>query len=86
MTLVITSGYASNGGFLDPAPLAAFAGALAAAFLAYAIGAIGGRLRTPATLLLAGVAVMSFLTALQTYVQQRHAETMRVVGDLLAAR
>src|SRR5207244_5957628 len=43
VTLVITSGYASNGGFLDPAPLAAFAGALAAEFLAYAIGAVGGR-------------------------------------------
>jgi cobalamin transport system permease protein len=86
VTLVITSGYASNGGFLDPAPLAAFAGALAAAFLAYAIGAIGGRLRTPATLLLAGVAVMSFLTALQTYVQQRHADTIRTVYDWILGR
>jgi iron complex transport system permease protein len=86
VTLVITSGYVSNGGLLDPVPLAAFAGALAAAFLAYAIGAIGGRLRTPATLLLAGVAVMSFLTALQTYVQQRHADTIRTVYDWILGR
>ena len=86
VTLVITSGNVPNGGLLDPAPLAAFAGALAAAFLAYAIGAIGGRLRTPATLLLAGVAVMSFLTALQTYVQQRHADTIRTVYDWILGR
>jgi iron complex transport system permease protein len=86
VTLVIVSGHPPSGGLLDPVPLAAFAGALGAAFLAYAIGAAGGRVRTPATLLLAGVAVMSFLTAMQTYVQQQHSETIRDVYTWILGR
>ncbi|MEE9284369.1 MAG: iron chelate uptake ABC transporter family permease subunit [Dehalococcoidia bacterium] len=43
-------------------PLFAFAGALGAAFLVYAIASFGGRVSMP-TLLLAGVAVSSFLGA-----------------------
>ena len=56
-------------------PVAAFAGALVAVALAYAVGAAGDRLRSSASLLLAGVAVASFLTALQTYVLQRNSTT-----------
>src|SRR5262245_13236111 len=56
-------------------PLAAFAGALVAVALTYALGAAGGRYRTPATLLLAGVAVSAFLTAGQSYVQQKYVAT-----------
>jgi len=40
---------------------------------------LGGVYRTPATLILAGVAVASFLTAIQTVVQQRNADTLREV-------
>jgi iron complex transport system permease protein len=60
-------------------PLLAFAGGLVAVGLTYAFGATGGRFRTPVTLLLAGVAVVSFLTALQTYLLQQHVETIREV-------
>src|SRR5690606_24244995 len=63
------------GGALVPA--FAFAGALLGVFLACSLGAAGGRVRTPRTLLLAGVAVVAFLTAIQTYVLQRNVETIR---------
>ena len=57
-------------------PAAAFVGALLAVGMAYVLG---GVYRTPATLILAGVAVASFLTAIQTVVQQRNADTLREV-------
>jgi iron complex transport system permease protein len=67
-------------------PLAAFAGALAAVVLTYALGVSGGGYRSPATLILAGVAVASFLTAGQTYLQQRNADTIREVYSWLLGR
>ena len=59
-------------------PAAAFAGALAGVGLAYALGAAarGGQGGT-ATLLLAGVAVTSFLTAVQAFIQQSRIEDMK---------
>jgi iron complex transport system permease protein len=86
VTIVIVSGHQPTGGLLNPMPLAAFGGAMGATFLAYAVGSAGGRTRTPATLLLAGVAVMSFLTAVQTYVQQQHSETIRDVYTWILGR
>jgi iron complex transport system permease protein len=64
---------------VDPVPFAAFAGGLVAVALTYLVGRTGTRTRTTVTLILAGVAVASFLTALQTYVQQRHSETLQEV-------
>jgi len=60
-------------------PLAAFAGAGAAVVAAYAIGRAAGRERDSVTLVLAGVTVASFLTALQMFVQQRNTETLQEV-------
>nr|MDT0661313.1 iron ABC transporter permease [Micromonospora sp. DSM 115978] len=60
-------------------PLAAFVGALAAVLLTYLLGAAGGRDRSPATLILAGVAVSAFFTAGQTYLLQRNADSIREV-------
>ncbi|MFB9234990.1 FecCD family ABC transporter permease [Plantactinospora siamensis] len=67
-------------------PVAAFAGAVGAVLLTYLVGASGGRSRSPATLLLAGVAVSAFLTAGQTYLLQRNAETIRDVYAWLGGR
>jgi iron complex transport system permease protein len=67
-------------------PVAAFAGALIAVALTYALGASGDRYRTPATLILAGVAVSSFLTAGQAFVQQRYVETIREVYSWIMGR
>ena len=67
-------------------PIAAFIGALAAVALAYAIGRAGGAGRTATALVLAGIAIASFLTAVQTYVQQRRSETLREVYGWILGR
>jgi iron complex transport system permease protein len=71
-------------------PAFAFAGALLGVFLAYGLGYAGARVRSPTTLLLAGVAVVAFLTAIQTYILQRNLETIRevytfILGSLATA-
>jgi iron complex transport system permease protein len=70
---------------VDLLPLAAFAGAVAGVAAAYALGRSGGA-RTTTTLILAGVAVAAFLTAVQTYVQQQKAETLREVYGWILGR
>src|SRR3546814_10602291 len=67
-------------------PIAAFVGALGAVALAYALGAAGGGRASTASLILAGVAVASFLTAVQTYVQQRNQDTIREVYTWILGR
>jgi iron complex transport system permease protein len=64
---------------INPLPMAAFAGALIGVAATYLLGRSGGRARGTATLILAGVAVASFMTAAQTFVQQRNADTIRQV-------
>ncbi len=64
-------------------PIAAFAGAIVSVGLAYGLGrSVGGALGT-GTLMLAGVTVAAFLTAVQTFVQQEHSETLREVYSWL---
>ena len=66
-------------------PVAAFVGALAAAALTYAVGrSMGGR--SAVSLILAGVAVAAFFTALQTFILQRHADTIRQVYSWILGR
>lgn len=65
-------------GPLGPLPLAAFAGALSGVGLSWALGRSTGGAGT-AGLLLAGVAVTTFLTAIQTFVQQLNTETLKQV-------
>ncbi|GAA2387750.1 ABC transporter permease [Catellatospora methionotrophica] len=67
-------------------PLAAFAGAATAVVATYLLGVAGGRDRTSATLILAGVAVSSFLAAIQTYLLQRNVDTIREVYSWLLGR
>ena len=64
---------------VDPVPLAAFIGAMGSVAATYALGRSGISSRTASTLILAGVAIASFLTALQTYVQQRESATLQRV-------
>lgn len=76
----------TNGGNPAWATPAAFVGALAAVGLATAIGsAIDGN-RSTATLLLAGVAVASFLTAIQTFILQRRVDTVQQVYSWILGR
>ncbi|SDT72743.1 FecCD family ABC transporter permease [Actinoplanes derwentensis] len=67
-------------------PMAAFAGAVGAVALTWLLGAAGGRDRSPATLILAGVAVSAFLSAVQTFLLQRHVESLREVYSWLLGR
>ena len=62
-------------------PVAAFVGSLAGVMIAYLSGAVGGS--GTATLLLAGVAVGLFLTAVQTYVMQRSAQDLQQIYSWL---
>ena len=62
-------------------PVAAFAGSLVGVTIAYLSGAVGGS--GTATLLLAGVAVGLFLTAVQTYVMQRSAQDLQQIYSWL---
>ncbi len=60
-------------------PLAAFAGAVGAVTLTYLIGATVGRQGATASIVLAGVAVAALLTAIQTFLQQQHAQDLQAV-------
>ena len=87
VTIVIV-GTAEGSATPGAAPIAAFLGALVAVALAYALGAAGGggRAASTSSLILAGVAVASFLTAVQTYVQQRNQDTIRQVYSWILGR
>ena len=76
-TLVIAYGQDVGVG-RDLRPAAAFLGAVLGVAAAYVLGSsVGGR--STATLILAGVTVAAFLTALQTYVQQQRTDTVQEV-------
>jgi iron complex transport system permease protein len=76
-TLAIAAGGQGSSGPM--VPIAAFAGSLVGVGLAYALGRSAGSGSDAGTLILAGVAVASFLTAIQTFVQQLDQETFRGV-------
>ena len=84
-TLVVV--YAPTGGITsDLVPLAAFVGAGLAVIAAYVLGRSAGAAAGPAALVLAGVTITSFLTALQTFVQQQHVDTVQEVYSWLLGR
>ncbi|MBX6355788.1 MAG: iron ABC transporter permease [Micromonosporaceae bacterium] len=88
-TAAIAAGGGAAAGSVTPSlpvPLAAFTGALAAVALTYLLGAAGGRDRSPATLLLAGVAVSAFFAACQTFLLQRYADSLQLVYSWLLGR
>jgi iron complex transport system permease protein len=64
---------------IDPRPAAAFVGGLAGVGATYLLGRSATRSRSTVSLILAGVAVASFLTAAQTYAQQRNTDSAQEV-------
>jgi iron complex transport system permease protein len=86
--LVITSGIAISIGPFTPVPLASLAGAFAAAAVVYALATRPGRPMSTSVLLLAGVTLNSFFSALILFVQYMadFTDTYRTVrwlmGDL----
>jgi iron complex transport system permease protein len=84
-TLVVA--YAPGGSLTgDLLPLAAFVGAALAVVAAYVLGRSAGAAAGPAALVLAGVTIVSFLTAIQTFVQQQHVDTVQEVYSWLLGR
>jgi iron complex transport system permease protein len=81
-----TLGIVSVGSASPVVPAAAFAGAVVAVGLTYALGGVAGGGRAGTTLILAGVAVAAFFTAVQTFVQQNHADTVREVYSWILGR
>jgi iron complex transport system permease protein len=71
---------------IDPAPTVAFAGALVTVAITYLVGAAFGGLRSSVTLVLAGVAMVSLMTAIQTFILQRHSEVVREVYTWILGR
>ncbi len=79
--------YLPNGvDFQKVLPPAAFLGGAVAVAAAYAIGRSAGRGSGGATLVLAGVTVASFFTAVQTFVQQQHSDTLQQVYAWILGR
>ncbi|TLW92179.1 iron ABC transporter permease [Saccharomonospora piscinae] len=76
-TLVMVLAPAVTSWLVGPVPLAAFAGALGGVGLSWLLGRSAGH--GTGTLLLAGVAVTAFLTAIQTFVQQWNTDTIKQV-------
>lgn len=77
-TIVVVLAPSVTGWIVGPLPLAAFVGALGGVGLSWMLGRTAGGNGT-ATLLLAGVAVTAFLTAIQTFVQQLNTDTIKQV-------
>jgi iron complex transport system permease protein len=83
----LVAAYAPASAFTgDLLPVAAFAGAAIAVIAAYTLGRSAGAAAGPAALVLAGVTIASFFTALQTFVQQQNVETVQEVYSWLLGR
>ncbi len=78
-TFAVVTGAGDNSGVFDAVPLAAFAGALLAVLVTTLLGSAGRGLSSPATLLLAGVAVAAFFTAAQVFVQQQNIDSLKQI-------
>ncbi len=86
-TLALTFGRGITAGWsIDPVPTAAFVFALLTVTVTYAVGASFGGSRSGVTLVLAGVAVVSFVTAVQTFILQRNSELVREVFQWILGR
>jgi len=86
-TLVIaTWGGLGDDWIIDPVPVVAFVFALGTVAVTYVVGASFGGLRTTSTLVLAGVAMVSLMTAIQTFVLQRNSDVVREVYNWILGR
>lgn len=78
-TIVVVEGPAVRHLPIDPLPLAAFAGAVLAVAATFALGRAKIAERAPVSLVLAGVAVAAFFTAVQTFVQQQNSQDLQAI-------
>jgi len=86
-TIVITVNRSgSSGWIIDPLPLAAFLGGLLAVLATYLVGSSVKNDRSSISLVLAGVAVTSLATAVQTFLLQRNSDVVRQVYSWILGR
>ena len=85
-TVAIVTGSGDGIGAFDLVPVLAFLGAMGAVIMTYFLGYSSGARRSPSALLLAGVAVAAFLTAIQTFIQQQNVESIRQVYSWILGR
>lgn len=71
---------------IDPVPASSFVIAVLTVGVTYAVGASFGGTRDGVTLVLAGVAVVSFVTAVQTFILQRNLDQVREVFQWILGR
>jgi iron complex transport system permease protein len=84
-TLVFAYGRTATSGWpVDPLPLAAFVGALAAVLITYVVGASFGG--SGLSLVLAGVAVAALGTAIQQYLLLRNSDVIKEVYSWISGR
>lgn len=82
-TLAIVAGGAMGSAMVPPA---AFVGGMVAVMATYALGRSVGGGRSEVVIILAGVAVAAFASAIQTFFMQRHDETLRQVYSWMLGR
>jgi len=86
-TLALTTGRSLTDGWpIDPVPTASFIVAVLTVGVTYSVGASFGGTRSGVTLVLAGVAVVSFVTAVQTFILQRNLDQVREVFQWILGR
>lgn len=86
-TIVITVNRGGTSSWIiDPLPLIAFAGGLIAVFVTYIVGSSVKSDRSAISLVLAGVAVTSLTTAIQTFLLQRNTDVVRQVYSWILGR
>lgn len=78
---IVVRGGALNNWPVNPVPAVAFVFAVATVMVTYVVGASFGGGRTGTTLVLAGVAVVSFTSAVQTFVLRRNLDVIRDVFE-----
>ncbi|HJC28612.1 MAG TPA: iron ABC transporter permease [Candidatus Dietzia intestinipullorum] len=82
-TLAVVVGGSIGGAMVPPA---AFAGGMIAVAATYALGRSVGAGRSEVVIILAGVAVAAFASAVQTFFMQRHDDTLRQVYSWMLGR
>lgn len=82
----IAVAFGPSAAFAVTVPLAAFVGAVAGVGMAYGLGRSSLSGRSATSLILGGIAVASFLTAVQTFIQQQNADTLRQVYSWILGR
>jgi iron complex transport system permease protein len=86
-TIALTVGRSATASWsFDPVIAVAFVFSIGTVLLTYLVGGAFGRMQSGATLVLAGVAVVTFTTAIQTFLLQRNVDRVQEVYSWILGR